>query len=365
MVEASYVGNRGVWWPADSLKDINALTLGRIASFGLDINNAADRTLLASRLDSPVAAQRGFNKVPYVGFPLSLTVAQSLRPFPQFATINSVFTTLGNTWYDSLQAKATKRYSYGLDFTTTFTWQKELTLGVEGSDTGGAAAVNDVFNRQQNKQLSSFSRPLVLGIAANYQLPRLSTNRLLSPVIRNWRFGTVLQYASGRPIRVPYAQNALNSLLLRNRTGAQTATFANRIPGQPLFTKDLNCRCFDPSTEFVLNPAAWADPLPGQFGTSAAYYNDFRQQRRPVESVSLSRSFFITERVKLQVRVDFSNPFNRTYLNDPDATNAKATQTANPQTGQLISGFGRINTGSSVTSFFAPRQGTMIVRLEF
>jgi hypothetical protein len=359
-VEAAYVGNRGVWWQANALKNTNALTPEQLASFGLDINNANDRTLLNSRLNSPTAAQRGFNKPPYPGFPLDSTVAQSLRPFPQFGTLTPLWAPLGKTWYDSLQAKATKRLSRGLDLTATYTWQKELTLGTEADSGGIAVAVNDVFNRAQNKYISGYSRPQMFVLAANYQLPRLNTNKVLSLAIGDWQIGAVLQYASGQPIRVPAAQNQLNSVLFRN-------TFADRVPGEPLFTKDLNCHCFDPNKEFVLNPKAWVDPPAGRFGVSPAYYNDYRYQRRPLESINLGRTFRITEKASLQVRVDFDNVFNRTYVNDPDSTNAKATQTVDPKTGQVISGFGRINTATVLTSGVnaLPRQGTIVARLRF
>ena len=60
VLEAAYVGNRGSWFRADGLVDYNANTAGRLQSFGLDINNAADRTLLTSRLDSPQVIARGF-----------------------------------------------------------------------------------------------------------------------------------------------------------------------------------------------------------------------------------------------------------------------------------------------------------------
>src|SRR5205823_4669699 len=86
-IEASYVANRGVWWYAPALIDENALTTQAIAAHGLDINNTADQNLLKSALNSTLASQRGFNKAPYAGFPLSATVAQSLRPFPQFNSI--------------------------------------------------------------------------------------------------------------------------------------------------------------------------------------------------------------------------------------------------------------------------------------
>jgi hypothetical protein len=112
VLEAAYVGNRGAWEQANSLIDLNGLTPQRIASLGLDINSAADRTLLTSRLDSALAQQRGF-KASYAGYPLSLTVGQTLRPFPQFGSIPVWWAPLGDNWYDALQSKLTKRYSHG------------------------------------------------------------------------------------------------------------------------------------------------------------------------------------------------------------------------------------------------------------
>jgi hypothetical protein len=99
--------------------------------------------------------------------------------------------------------------------------------------------------------------------------------------------GTFLNYSSGLPIQVPAAQNALTSLL-RGATVNST-----RIPGVPLFTQDLNCHCFDPAKEFVLNKNAWQDPPSGVFGTAAPFYNDYRYQRTPQENVALSRTFAV------------------------------------------------------------------------
>jgi carboxypeptidase family protein/TonB-dependent receptor-like protein len=372
VVEAAYVGSRGVWWTADGLKDLNALTEDRLNAFGLSFRNPADLALLTSQLSSPTAAQRGFNTPPYPGFPLNKTVAEALRPYPQFGPITSAYAPIGNTWYDALQLKATKRLSRGLDFTTTYTFQKELTLGADNENGGGVNInnISDVTQRNRNKSISQFSRPHVLVIAANYLVPAWNTNKIVSTVLKDWQFGTVLQYASGIPILAPYAQNNLNAVALRNRqTGLAGggATFAERVPGQPLFLKDLNCHCYDPNKEFVLNPAAWVDPAPGSFGSGAAYYNDYRQQRRPSESMSLGRIFRITEGKTLQVRVEFSNVFNRAFipgvLGAPDATNAKAPQTFN-QSGSVASGFGRYNTALGFSNFL-PRTGTFVARFNF
>jgi hypothetical protein len=104
-VEANYVGNRGAWWNAPGLIDVNALTTQRIAAAGLSLNTPADVQLLGSPLNSSLAISRGFNKPPFAGFPLTATVAQALRPFPQFSSITALWAPDGDTWYNSLQPK--------------------------------------------------------------------------------------------------------------------------------------------------------------------------------------------------------------------------------------------------------------------
>ena len=68
MVEVAYVGNRGAGFMANNLMALNAISEERLRSFGLDINNANDQALLRARLDSPMAASRGFNRLPYAGY---------------------------------------------------------------------------------------------------------------------------------------------------------------------------------------------------------------------------------------------------------------------------------------------------------
>jgi hypothetical protein len=85
VVEAAYLGNRGMWWPAGILANYNANTADSLKAYGLDITNAADRTILNAPLNSPTAGWFQ-NKLPYAGFPATATVAQSLRPFPQFSS---------------------------------------------------------------------------------------------------------------------------------------------------------------------------------------------------------------------------------------------------------------------------------------
>jgi hypothetical protein len=364
-LDVAYVGNRGAWWLSTILDNYNALTPQILSANGLDINSLGDRDILRAQIGSSRAG-RFQNRLPYAGFPLAATVAQSLRPFPQFSSgLAPLWAPQGRTWYDSLQVKVTKRYSHGLILDYAFTWAKEEQLGVEGG------TVNDYLDRLQNKSLSGFSRPFVSVVSANYRLPKWGSNRVVSQVVRDWTIGTVLSYASGLPILSPTSTNNLSSLLFR-------PTFFNRNVGVPLFLKDLNCHCIDPTKDLVLNPAAWSNPTDGQWGTAAPYYNDFRFERRPAESMSLGRIFQFKESMALTIRMNFQNIFNRTQLSNPSAANPLAATTclttAGPGNGaacsnpaalvRLTGGYGFINYVGGST-FLPPRQGTLEMRFSF
>jgi Carboxypeptidase regulatory-like domain len=372
LVEATYVGNVGAYWNSAYIICPNCIDDQILAANGLSRNNPDDLKLLGSPLNSQLAIERGFGGLPYPGFPASGTVAQALRPFPQFSNITNMhWAPDGDSWYNSLQMNATKRLSHGLNFSSSFTWSKAFMMGTE-SDIATLSpvtvATNDVFNRPQNRYLSGLDQPFLFVFAGTYTTPKLGGsgvlgNKALSWVARDWEIGAVLRYGSGLPIMSPTASNGLRELLFRGTgaIGTGGGTFMNRVAGQPLLLQDLNCHCFDPNTTFVLNPAAWVNPAAGQWGTSAAYYGDYRYQRRPDESMSLARVFRIGERASVQIRAEFTNIFNRAEFNNPVSNNALLTQRRN-SAGQTIAGFGYINTG---TTFSAPREGTLVARFTF
>jgi hypothetical protein len=351
VVEAAYVGNRSVWNQANSLIDINALSTAKVAAAGLNINSTTDQNLLKSTFSSGLPQARGF-QIPYAGFPLGQTLAQALRPFPQFGTINSLWADLGNTWYDSLQTKVTQRFKKGLTTTAAFTWSKNEVLGAE-TGTGGGDPINDVFKRQNQKTISAADQPFYFNLAATYRTPQFGWNKFVRQAIGGWTTSAAFTYASGLPIAVPGAQNNLSSLLFRG-------TFANRVPGQPLYLKNPNCGCVDPNKDLVLNPAAWTDPPAGTFGTSAAYYSDYRAPRTPSENMSFGRRFALREGISMEVRAEFVNIFNRVELGAGTSTNALATPAYN-SAGVLTSGFGYIN----ATSVGGQRSGQLLARFQW
>jgi len=332
LVEGAYVGNRAAGIQAGNAVNLNGLSPEMMSQRGFDITNAADRTVLTSLWNSAAAQARGF-RAPYAGYPTGLTVAQALRPYPQFGNIGTMWNMRGKSWYDALQAKVTKRYSHNLQVAASFTWQKELEYG--------RSTANNVYNNAVNKTISSESQPFVLAIGPTYRTPGVGSNRVVKNVVRDWTFGGYLRYASGLPIQAPAGQNNLSLLLFQN-------TFMNRVPDQPLYLKDLNCHCIDPNKDFVLNPGAWSNPAAGNFGTAAAYYNDYRFQRHPSEQIGVGRLFQLREGMSVEVRAEFFNFMNRAQMADPSSGNALATQGRNAQ-GVPISGFGYINSQAPAT----------------
>src|SRR5262249_49598194 len=145
-LDVAYVGNRGAWLPSSGAINYNANTPQSLLAAGLDITSLADRNILNAPIGT-AAAGRFQNRLPYSGFPLTATVAQSLRPYPQFTNAPTpLWAPLGRNWYNSLQVKVIKRISHGLDVNYNFTWSKTLTNGIEGNG-------NDIYNRDTNRYL--------------------------------------------------------------------------------------------------------------------------------------------------------------------------------------------------------------------
>jgi hypothetical protein len=393
VVDASYVGNRGAWWAAPLLAGLNynALTPQQLLSYGLNVQNPADTTLLNSQINSPAVIARfpylaNPNNV-YPGFPATQTLLNALRPYPQWNGIPPFLgPPMGNTWYDSLQVKLNKRFSHGLSGQVAYTWQKELTNGTNSNTsyvTPSPPLINDVFNKALDKQISGFSQPQVLVIAFSYTTPKLeaggSAGKALSWLLRDWTYSGVLRYQSGQLLQSPPSSNNLLSNLARG-PGNNPAlwgggyTFLNRVPGQPLFLVDPNSK-FDPTTQLALNPKAWVEPPYGTFGASAPYFNDMRWQRQPAESMAFGRIFRIKEKAQFTIRAEFQNIFNRLFYAAPaDGAPFGGTFTSittptghgnslSGNTGLLSSGFGYsnwLNGGSAL-----PRSGQIVARFTF
>src|SRR5207237_2605462 len=242
VMEASYVGNRGVWWAfgggtsTGPLGELNQVSPLRFAQFGLDpFHNPADNLLLSSPLSSPAVMARLGTFVPYPGYSTSNTLYNALRPFPQFSTMNITNSPTGDTWFDSLQIKATKRMSKGLQINGVYTFSKALV----------STRQNLYDPNSSQKSIQSTDQPHVLTVNFLYQTQRYFGNRVLALVTKDWQFGSFVKYASGLPLTPP------------------AATTTNHLPGgseisptaHTLYLKNLNCASINPSTDHISNPA--------------------------------------------------------------------------------------------------------------
>jgi hypothetical protein len=371
VVEATYVGNREVWGAAPYEDQIaaNALTTDILTHYGLSLGNALDRALLTSLIgNNPVATAHGILPA-YNLMPPSQNVAQQIRPVPQWTgpPFVSLGPAIGKTWYDSLQMKGTKRFSHGLSTEASFVWSKALVNGT-GAETGqfvaGIPQFNDIFNYGQNKQLNQLTRPYATVISGSYTTPGFASDskgmKVLSQVVKDWQIGFLLRYQSGALISSPRSNNGLSAQLKR-----LDSTYYNYVPGSPMLSVDPNCHCFNPQTTVVLSSNAWTDAPAGTWGVSAPFYNNYRWQRQPAESMSFGRNFRMGPegRYNLFVRAEFQNIFNRVFFSAPltGYTNPAAPLTS--AAGVLTGGYGTVATLGGAGA--QPRQGQVVARFTF
>ena len=181
-IEAAYVGDRGVWEQANSLVSLNELTPAILQAHNLDLTNSATRTLMTSQIGSAAAKAAGFT-LPYATFPTTGTVAQSLRPFPEYnSSLAAEFVGQGNSYYDSLQVKFLRHLSHGLDVSSNYTFNKTLTIGNSGIN-------GNPYNRQEQKGLDGADTPHIFVNAITYMTPKATSNKLVRTLTGGWTWG--------------------------------------------------------------------------------------------------------------------------------------------------------------------------------
>jgi len=384
LVEASYVANRGVWWPASGLAPVNSMSVDLLAKYGFAVGDANGNLLqtLVPNLNAAqksTLAQHGVG-LPYAGFASlsSPSVLSSLLPFPQYnGNISPTSAPLGNTWYDSLQLLATKRLSRGLTFSANYTYSKNLDL----------MSSPDIFNRALGKNLSANDIPHLFRFQSQYVVPKLRatsgilSNKILKYALADWGMTWYLQYQSaglvgpatvnvGLPATV--TTNPISKWLGRGPGPAQQALDANGQPISPWSIDwtdysgvhhtdplDPNCHCFDPAKTVLLNPKAWVSVPDAQWAANQSSIRSFRGIRQPTENVGFSRDFRFKERVSLHLRVDFANAFNRTRL--PAISLANFTTAASFPNG-IPTGFGTMNPLSGTSGM---RTGIFVARIQY
>lgn len=272
-------------------------------------------SLLTRPIGDPAVAAAQFS-APYPGFTGSL--AQALRPFPQYQDITMLSTPTGNSTYHALLAKVEKRYSSGLQFLAAYTLSKTLT-DIAFNSGGALTPPQDQYNRRAEKSLANIDRPQRLVLSYLYELPwgqgKPFLNRgVLAKVFGGFAVSGIHTYQSGSPLRITIPNNLpiFGGHLRPNRVeGVPIAIGPGRADFQPFngLTGQQGDR--------YLNRAAFAIPAPFTLGTLPVFLSNVRGPGFMGEDLSLTKRQRIREAISIEFRADFFNAFNRRNLNDP------------------------------------------------
>jgi carboxypeptidase family protein len=323
-VEVNYTGSRSTHLalpPANS--QVNYVPL-QYLSLG---------NLLLQPITSAAAAAAGFAE-PFPGFANQLganTVAQSLKPYPQYTSITSTGARLteGEARYHSVQLRGNKRFAHGLTLVSFLTWMKN-----ESNTNYTPQYPGDLSLR-----LDPGTPPWVFGASWAYELPFGRDRRffqsapaVVSALISGWQFAGSVRYQTGAALTITTGNN-LGPL-------GYGAKYADRVDGVDVY-KDPR-EGFDPATDRYLNSAAFAVPggfTLGNTGGPLEYVRGFTQK---FESVSFSKTAPLGGNRRLVVGIDFTNPFNFVRWNDPN-TNISAGAQFGSVTGTQAARTGQLN----------------------
>jgi hypothetical protein len=262
---------------------------------------------------------------------------QARRPFaaafPQYRVINTL-SDIASSNYNSLQVSA-QRSAANVTFRATYTFSKSLD---DASGAGGfyRGPPEDSRNLSRDYGRSDFDLRHRFTITYAWRIPApTGLPRWLHALASNWQLNGITTLQTGGP---------LNITLPFDNSG--TGEFRDRpnLVGNPHVA-------FNPLGPY-LNPAAFAQPLPGTYGNlgrnafSGPGLNDF--------DMSFVKSQQISRELLLRLRAEFFNIWNHPNFANPSTT--------------FGSGFQLTSTPDSFNPYFgngSPRNVQLVAELEF
>ena len=307
LIDAAYAGSKGT--RLSSRYNPNQLH-PRFLSLG---------SLLTANINSAEARAASI-PIPFPGF--SGSVAQALRPYPQYLDIVRPFETLGHSTYHALQLKLNKRFSDGLNLLLSYTMSKTLTDSASQHAAFFSTAAQDSYNRQVEKAISENDVPHNLVLSYSYELPVGPGKRFAKgggvsgKLLGGWQVNAIQIYQSGQPLAV----TVNNTLPLFNGQ-----LRPNIVPGQELRTA-VSPGEFDPARDRYINANAFAIPAPFTFGNGSRRYSGLRGFTFLNEDIGITKRTLINERINVEFRVEVFNVFNRVVFGSPANNPSNAAQ---------------------------------------
>ncbi|MGC1620726.1 MAG: TonB-dependent receptor [Candidatus Acidiferrum sp.] len=228
-------------------------------------------------------------------------VVQSSRPyygpFPDFGIINQIESN-GNSNYNSLQAVLKTRRWHRFTGQFTYKWAHAL----DDMTAYRGATPQDSFFIQGDYGNSDFDTRQNFTGLLNYDLPNGSRLKLLTT---GWTLSSLLSFLTGQPFNITTNVDT---------TGTGEGVQRVDLIGNPYAGVS---RAFSASGVQWVNPAAFAAPAPGTYGTLSRnflYGPGFGDV-----DFSVVKNTKITERVSTQFRIELFNLFNRINLAPPNS----------------------------------------------
>jgi hypothetical protein len=285
---------------------------------------------LSKNITDPAVVALGFTK-PYPTF--TGTLAQSLRPYPQYNNIIHTYLGKGAGSYEAFQAKVEKRYS-NLSILFGYTLSKTMAINGAYTQTGNGVAPQNQYDTESEKALALHDVPHVVNAIYTYDLPfgrgkRFLSNSgsVLTRVVGGWTIAGIHNYRSGTLLSIAPA-NTLGAGVLftpalrANLTGSAIRSGVSRTSLDPA----------NPDVRWF-NRDAFSIPGQFQFGNAGAYLNALRAPMFLTENLSMIKRMLIHESMNLEFRADVSNLLNRTCfgginvsLTDPNFGRPTAVQ---------------------------------------
>ncbi|HEV2380422.1 MAG TPA: hypothetical protein VG206_11580 [Terriglobia bacterium] len=238
---------------------------------------------------------------------------QPRRPYPDF-NILAIFTSDGDSNYNALQVKFTRRFSGGLAFLTSYTWSKarDDSEGIENQ--AGSQYAQDDNNIRANWAIAAGNIPQRFVFSPIWEVPVGKGKRFLdqsgmaSRILGGWEFSGILTLQSGFPFTVLAPQDFSN-------TGS-TSPRPDRTcggNGPQTVAEWFNVNCF--TTTFLGAALAAGQPRFGNSGRNILVGPPLRNL-----DLALIRNFALSERFKLEFRAEVFNLSNTPPFGLPNST---------------------------------------------
>ncbi len=309
-LEVNYVGNHGSRLFDPYLGQLNQVDPSKYLSLG-DV--LLDDINLHPEFAKPFPSFEG-------------TVAQSLRPFPQYYGVGEYRRNEGWSNYHSLQATLTKHVSHGMSFLLAYTFSKSL--ATQGTGIGAYYFYGqNIYNQKADYGVTSLNRPHDLKVTWIYDLPlgrqgKWFKDGAMSYVAGGWTISAIQHYVSGAPLGV-YSSSSPDP----------SSYFAAGIYPEVLLGRDQQVVGSKPTVVDesngvpYLNPAAFgtvpgtsANNVPLYLGNAPPLLPNIRGWASYGENFSLMKRTPLKwrEGMNLEIRADIINLFNRIGWSNPE-----------------------------------------------